>query len=391
MSTEYSMCNPIGVFCRNKTIDLPLYITSIWCEDTNMIEYASSPMPLSQWNPAEKPFYLEIFGETSPVLDAASAEVVPAGKTDEVPTSSAPVYEYWWTLGHPGAAPHHKRLADIMPQSNPSAVPIWERLQDIAARVYLYFPVSFGWRVREIMATVKYLTPVHQQESWWTQAGNELKLLEPLIGDAGNIAKLVPGGTTASNWLTTISKLQPSSVPPSKDFPWSVEKVTHGGNGREVMQGVVWNLPKSLLEAQGGRLTGSLAVSVIPAREQAEEQRDDQEQPDGQVVKAGPAQAHAEVYPKDGETIFLPGPEGWKFIQLLITPKDSGKKLWDDRLAVSSSEFSRPVRISDFRLGGSFRVARSCMSGRTRILRLFAPDRIRGSQLGCWIGQDMTA
>lgn len=280
-----------------------------------MIEYVSSPAPLSQWQPAEKPFYLEVFGETSPVLDTASAEVVPAGKADAVSTSSAPVYEYWWTLGHPGAAPHHEQPWDTMDPPDHSTAPIWERLQDTAARVYLYFPVNKGWRVREIMATVKYLTPVHQQESWWTQAGNDLKLLAPLVNDAGNVAALIPGGATVSKWLTTISKLQLSSVPQTKEFPWSVEKVTFGGNGHEVMQGVAWNLPNSLLMAQGGRLTGSLAVSVIPAREQAPDQTDES------AVAVGAAKVHAGIYPKDGEEIWLPGPDARSFIELSITPK----------------------------------------------------------------------
>ncbi len=279
-----------------------------------MIEYVSSPSRLSDWNPPDTPFYFEIFGETSPVLDTKSAEVIPAGKTDPSSASSAPVYEYWWTLGHPGAATHQDQWVDIMARPQPRNPPLWEQLEDIAARVYLYFPVSFGWRVREIMATVKYLTPIHQQTSWWTQAGNDLKLLEPLAGDAGDIAKLVPGGTTVSNWLTTVSKLQLSSVPQSKDFPWNVEKVTNGGHGREVLQGVVWNLPNSLMVAQGGRMTGSLAVSVIPACDQGQD-------PTGQEAKeGGMMQAHAEVYPKDRDKILIPGPNGWDFIQLKITP-----------------------------------------------------------------------
>lgn len=279
-----------------------------------MIEYVSWPSPLSQWQPPEKPFYFEVFGETSPILDTASAEVIPAGKADAVSASPAPVYEYWWTLGHPGAAPHPKSWVDTMSPPSRRNEPIWENLQDTAARVYLYFPVSKGWRVREIMATVKYLTPVHQQESWWAQAGNDLKLLAPLAGDASNIAALVPGGTTVSKWLATISKLQLSSVPQSKEFPWSVEKVTFGGNGEEVMQGVVWNLPRSLLSAQGGRLTGSLAVSVVPAREQVPRQTE------SPVVAPGLLKAHAGVFPENDKEIWLPGDDARHFIDLQLTP-----------------------------------------------------------------------
>ena len=58
------------------------------------------------------------------------------------------------------------------------------------------------------------------------------------------------------------------SWPPVLSPPWSVEKVTFGGRGHEVLQGVAWNLPASLLAAQGGRLTESLAVSVMPTPRQ---------------------------------------------------------------------------------------------------------------------------
>jgi hypothetical protein len=288
-----------------------------------MIEFVSSPADLSQWRPPDpEPFYLEISGETSPVLDSATAEVVPAGKVDAESASSAPVYEYWWTLGHPGAAPLQQESTDIMSRPSRANRPIWENLQDLAARVYLYFPVDKGWRIREIIATVKYLTPVHQQESWWTQAGNDLKLLSPLVGDAGSIAGLVPGGATVSKWLTTISKLQISSVPQSKEFPWSVEKVTAGGNGHEVMQGVLWNLPRSLLAAQGGRLTGSLAVSVIAASEQTPGQSAEP------AIKAGWARIHAVIYAEDHPDKWIPGPDARTFAELSITPRtpESGAK-----------------------------------------------------------------
>jgi hypothetical protein len=286
-----------------------------------VIEVVSWPQDLTQWNPAEHPFYLEVFGETSPVLDTALAEVLPAGAADAVTSSPAPVYEYWWTLGHPGAAPHRQQWAGVMGVEGGVGghrqEPIWEDLKDdVAARVYVYFPVSAGWRAREIVATVKYLTPVHHQQAWWTQAGQDLKLLQPLAGDAGTVAGLVPGGATASRWLETVSKLQIGSVPQSKEFPWTVEKVTCGGHGEEVMQGVAWNLPASLLLSQGGRLTGSLAVSLMPAARQASAA------PSASEPAIGPAsaKAHAGVYPKNGDAIWLPGPDAQGFIELLLTP-----------------------------------------------------------------------
>lgn len=72
------------------------------------IESASHPEDLSQWDGKdEDPFYFEVFGETSPVLDVAYAEVIPPGSVDggAQTTQTTPVYEYWWTIGHPGHRP----------------------------------------------------------------------------------------------------------------------------------------------------------------------------------------------------------------------------------------------------------------------------------------------
>jgi len=37
---------------------------------------------LAEWKPKKQPFYLELHGETSALVDEAYAEVVPAGGTD---------------------------------------------------------------------------------------------------------------------------------------------------------------------------------------------------------------------------------------------------------------------------------------------------------------------
>jgi hypothetical protein len=111
-----------------------------------VIEVASWPPDHARWYPATEPFYLELFGETAPVLDTALAEVLPARKADPQTSSSS---------------------AQFMSTDGPSAT----------------------------------LTPVHQQQAWWTQVGQDLKLLQPLVAGAGSIAGLVPGGATASKWL----------------------------------------------------------------------------------------------------------------------------------------------------------------------------------------------
>ena len=60
-----------------------------------MIEVVSWPPVPSQWVPAGQPYYFELYGETSPVLDTALAEVIPAG--------AAPHREQW--AGQPASGP----------------------------------------------------------------------------------------------------------------------------------------------------------------------------------------------------------------------------------------------------------------------------------------------
>ena len=296
-----------------------------------MIEAVSSPLDLTQWDASIHPFYLEFFGETSPVLDMAFSEVIPAGGQDPQTTSPAPVYEYWWTLGHKSAAPHGDLYESALGAGDgappdPQA-PVWENFKkDVAARVYLYFPISGGWRIREIVATVKYLVPLAQHQDWWAKAVKDFGAIAPLLGGAGAVAGFVPGGATASKWLQTVGKLHPGSMPQDKSYPWSVEKVTEGGGGVPVMQGVVWNLPRSLMRDQGGRVTGSLAVTVYPAPQQAvgkvAEPGSGTEQPT--VSEQLPAKAHAVVYPNKGAPIWVPGATGLNFIELQIAPRIPG-------------------------------------------------------------------
>jgi hypothetical protein len=80
-----------------------------------MIETVSYPEDLSSWDPDAQPFYLELFGETSPKMDLSYAEVLPSGSgADGQPQTAAPtpIYEYWWTIGHPGYPPAPLRSVD---------------------------------------------------------------------------------------------------------------------------------------------------------------------------------------------------------------------------------------------------------------------------------------
>lgn len=81
-----------------------------------MIEVKSWPPDLVAWSQQPKdersPFYLEFFGETEPALDQSFAEVVPAKKGTTGQEQIAPVYGYWWTIGHGGV---QLRTAGVAP------------------------------------------------------------------------------------------------------------------------------------------------------------------------------------------------------------------------------------------------------------------------------------
>ena len=231
-----------------------------------MIICSSWPPDLSKWDQEKEPFYLEVFGEAEPVLDMSFAEVVPAGSTTIESTPATPVYEYWWTIGHGGHGPEHRHLFEGRKNEL-----LWSRLAKIAASIYLYFPISGGGRAHELIGTVKYLSPVPDQQDWSEKAAADWQRAEPALASAGQIAlglATIPGigvaATGAAPILSALSKVKVGNVPQGvKGFDGYVEKVTFGpSQSRGVMQGVVWALPKTMFERLGGRLTGSLALSL---------------------------------------------------------------------------------------------------------------------------------
>jgi hypothetical protein len=280
-----------------------------------MIEVVSSPKDLSTWDSEEQPFYLEVFGDPSPVLDTDYAEIVPPGSDGVTSAASTPVYEYWWTIGHPGhKRQHHHLLSGTADNS------LWGNLAEEAAHIYLMFPLDAGWRVKEIVATVKYLSPVHNQESLSERAAAEWQHIQPLLADASSIASTLsavppaaPFAAGAAPILATLSRLQFGSVPTGKGgYDWYVEKVSTGySKARGVMQGVMWTLPRDMFEDLGSRITGSLAVSFVPNRRQ---DIDEEWEP-----RPGALRAHAVVFPKDGEPVWNPSQSS--FLEFHVTPR----------------------------------------------------------------------
>ncbi len=277
-----------------------------------MITSASCPEDLGSWNQDDHPYYLEIFGEAEPVLDMSHAEVIPPGKADTTTTSSTPVYEYWWTIGHGGMKPEHRHLFGQRGQRE-----LWRQLDDIAARVYIYFPISGGWRVQELAASAKYLSPVQKQADWTAKAAEDWQHLQPVLAGAGQVAStlgVIPGvGSVAAGAapiLSAVAKLQIGSVPQGvKGFDWYVEKVTvPPSKSHGVMQGIVWAIPREMFELLGGRLTGSIAVSFVPTTSPTESVW---------APRPLPILAHAGVY-GDNQTAWVPAQN--QFVELQISP-----------------------------------------------------------------------
>ena len=279
-----------------------------------MITSASFPADLGSWNQDEHPYYLEVFGEGEPALDMAHAEVVPAAASDAATTTVTPIYEYWWTIGHGGSRPEHRHLL-----GSRAKLDLWHRLKDVAARVYMFFPISGGWRVQELAASAKYLSPVQKQSDWTAKAAQDWQHMQPILAGAGQAASalgVVPGvGTVAAGAapvLSAVAKLQIGSVPQGvKGFDWYVEKITiPAAHSHGVMQGVVWAIPKEMFELLGGRLTGSLAVSFIPT---ASPGTSESWEPQPLALLA-----HAAVH-ADGKTAWVPAQN--QFVELLLSPK----------------------------------------------------------------------
>jgi hypothetical protein len=308
-----------------------------------MLEAAVWPADLTQWGSRAYPFYLEVGGETSPIVDQTSTHHRrgegrdPDGDGNASPRDHSegdhegghrdhdrlenPVYEYSWTLGHPGAGAEadpwwHRFHA---PQRDE-----WDDMDDPAARVYLYFPTQGGWRADELATSLTYLSPVHHQEDLHDKAADDWAKVQPILNGAGDLAgKLtaVPGlgpvaGAVAPG-IAAAAKLSLTKVPPGT-YKWTVAKVAAHMDG-EFFQGVMWTLPKAVFSDLGGRLTGTLAVTIQASSYQQ-----------GDRVATVPALRPVAVRAKavihhGGKWTDVPGEGG--FVRLIIEPRLRGN-LW---------------------------------------------------------------
>ncbi len=281
------------------------------------IETVSHPVDLASWSADQegsKPFYLELLGETSPVLDGSFAQLAESKADGHQTAPQASVYEYWWTIGHEGrpAGASGSRLKQRIGLATEDW--IWDRLEDQAGSVTVFFPTDQGWRVNEVAAAVKYMSPVPHDPTLTERASGALTTVEPLLEDASKLVGLVQpaiGGVAskAAQTLDVLAQMKINQIPQVGGYTWAVSKVTTVSKSGGVSQGVRWTLPKRMFEELGGRITGSIAVSFVPVTRQGDEPKEPQ---------PGVIRAHASINPHGADAIWVPTEE--TFIELRVTP-----------------------------------------------------------------------
>ncbi|MGC9222157.1 MAG: hypothetical protein ACP5H2_12600 [Solirubrobacteraceae bacterium] len=283
------------------------------------IKSVSSPVDVRAWDPDKpesKPFYFELLGETEPLLDGSFAELAIAPATDELagaPRSS--VYEYWWTIGHEGRPPGASGSRFRRWTGRAQGDWIWDRLDDHAAAVSVFFPTDGGWRANEVAAAVKYMSPVPHDPTFAERASGAMTTVEPLLQDAGKLVSLVQpavGGVAskAAQTLDVLAQMKINQVPQVGGYAGAVSKVTTVSESGGVAYGVRWTLPKLMFRELGSRITGTVAVSFVPVTRQGDA---------AQPPQTGHIRAHASISPRGEPPIWVPSQSG--FLALEVTPK----------------------------------------------------------------------
>lgn len=286
-----------------------------------MIQFTTWPSSLAHWSPdRDSPFYLELYGETNPELDERYLEVLSLAEEQQGLKEGArlaPLYEYCWTLGH---------LDDDRKHT-------WGELAEKAAEVYLYFPSTGGWRIQELVATVKYLCPAREHASLLQEAAHMFATAQPIIEDASKLAAgaaWIPGAGIAATGtaalLDTIAKLKITSVPPAQGYDWSVQKVARHISGEGLVHGVKWILPRKMFVELGTRLTGSIALSIVPAELQSDSSKNKRYSPQRRSIRATAViHEHPAIMREGRPLISLPEPGG--FLELQVQPKLNKKAI----------------------------------------------------------------
>ncbi len=265
------------------------------------LKVVSWPEPLKTWKPTDPQqyFYFELVGETSPALDESQGELAATPKADAGGVTGTRVYEYVWTIGRLGVWQHRpetphglvhgsrgdEAFADIAPEVTLSgrAEEFWGKLKDPAAHVYVYFPLAESWRVSELGATVKYLSPMPGDETFLDKTAKDVQALQPIVSAVGQLANVAAPGagaviSSSARVIGALAQMKINSLPQTAGFPWAVAKTTFiwtrtedGVEKMTPMAGVAWSLPKTMFEELGGRICGGVAVIFVPVTAQQDQ------------------------------------------------------------------------------------------------------------------------
>ena len=276
----------------------------------------------ARFDEGARPFVFVLGGETEPMLDTGAPSPVSANghpSTDDAPPAQALLlYEYWWTIatfdlpstsGEWSARRHQEghRIPLTHRATTPASPNEGNRLgfAGYTAQIEIYFPTERGWRVRDRAAAVRYLAPLPPDLR--EEVAKDWQDLTPILEGASEVAGAAssfagPAAAETANSLAALAQVRANSVP-QEGLPWWVTSIAASVGG-ELYEGVLWTLSETLLERLGGRVTGSVVVSVIPAFHQGAEDG----LPSGQhTIHEGTLRARATLY-RDGQQIPTPPP-----------------------------------------------------------------------------------
>jgi hypothetical protein len=276
------------------------------------------PSNWSTWNSSSLQPYLELYGEAHPFICANLTETLPAHSMNNDPEMKAvaPIYEYFWTIGISEylCARFAQHLENVVQKKVDSF-----RHQDTGAEVTLFFPLTGGWRVEPVVASIKYVRPLPHHDNLVKKVAEYWDTVAPIVSKVAELTEHldIPGVSTSASLIDTLAKVPITSLPPVEGLPWTLTKVT-GYLDSEIRDGVQWTLPKKLFYVLGRRLTGSIAVYFHPA--QSRQKQQETVSNNQLIVQTRPILAQAVVH-GDGKRLPSIEKDGKEYIELDVTPR----------------------------------------------------------------------
>jgi hypothetical protein len=195
--------------------------------------------------------WLEVYGETKPTMNWGTVKAPANGG----------LYEYRWGFGYSKAS-----FSDPRPKTESrwrgrrSKRSHSERLDYPAAHVRLFFAADCNWRVSEILATVKHLSPVQEEQTWREELAKDFTAIAPVIGVAGKAAADAAGMPELGSVAEAVGRLKLTSVPQANGAKWFVRRIDRVWS-KSLFHGIEWELSLGLLLQLGTRVTGGLLTS----------------------------------------------------------------------------------------------------------------------------------